>query len=120
MKGFHRFALGLVLAGFAASPALARDPSGVYKRPNGDQVRVWVADGMLYCRIESGKRPGFEMCHGMAPQGEAWFGKHMKHPSMPGFMTFNGTVTSDQKTLKIKGCAMGNAMCDAEVWNKIG
>lgn len=120
MTGFHRIALGMALAGFMAGSALAQDPSGTYMRPNGDQARVWITNGKLYCRIEAGKKVGFEMCHGMDPKGQAWFGKHMKHPSMPGFMTFNGTVTSDEKTLKIKGCALGKSMCDAEVWKKVG
>lgn len=111
---------GLALALLGASAAQARDPSGRYQRPNGDQVIVWIAEGKLYCRIEKGKRPGFEMCHGMMPQGENWFGKGMKHPSMPGFMTFNGTVSSDPQKIVIKGCAMGKSMCQSEVWPKIG
>jgi uncharacterized protein (DUF2147 family) len=119
MRKLYRVALGAALAGLVAAPATARDPSGHYKRPNGDKVQVWIAEGKLYCRIKEGKKPNFEMCHGMGPQGEDWFGKKMKHPGMPGFMTFNGTVTSDAKTLKIKGCAMGKAMCDSEVWDKI-
>ncbi|WP_095011784.1 DUF2147 domain-containing protein [Tsuneonella mangrovi] len=119
MKAMHRIAMGLVLAGIAATPALARDPSGTYKRPNGDIVKVWVNENKLYCKIEKGKKVGFEMCHGMGPQGEDWFGKHMKHPGMPGFMTFNGTVTSNDTSMKIKGCAMGKAFCDSEIWTKL-
>ncbi|MBD3728674.1 MAG: hypothetical protein IE933_03115 [Sphingomonadales bacterium] len=115
-----RFALcaSLVAAGMA-TPAMAGDPSGNYKRKNGDLVRVWVTDGKLYCRIMEGSKPNFEMCHGMTESGEAWTGKKMKHPGMPGFMTFNGTVTNDATSLKIKGCAMGKSMCDSEVWQKI-
>lgn len=120
MRTIYRAALGLALAGMVATPALARDPSGTYKRPNGDTVRVFISDGKLWCRITEGKKKGFEMCHGMSPQGEDWFGKGMKHPGMPGFMTFNGTVSSDATTLKIKGCAMGKSMCDSEVWTKVG
>lgn len=112
--------IGVALATLVSSPAVAGDPSGRYQRPNGDRVIVWVADGKLYCRVEQGKRPGFEMCHGMMPQGENWFGKGMKHPSMPGFMTFNGTVSSDPEKITIKGCAMGKAMCQSETWKKIG
>lgn len=115
-----RFAAALAAAtmmlGFA-TPALAGDPSGEYLRKGKDTVHVWISEGKLYCKITKGSRPNFEMCHGMAPEGEAWKGKHMKHPSMPGFMTFNGTVTNDDKTLKIKGCAIG--ICDSEVWTKV-
>ena len=120
MKALYRAAAGLALASLLATPALARDPSGTYKRPNGDLVKVWIAEGKLYCRITEGKKPNYEMCHGMDPKGEDWSGKKMKHPGMPGFMTFNGTVTSDEKSLKIKGCAMGKSMCDSEVWDKQG
>ncbi|WP_369027288.1 hypothetical protein [Qipengyuania sp. RANM35] len=108
-----------VLAMGVAAPAVAGDPTGNYQRKNGDKVHVWVAEDKLYCRITEGKKKDFEMCHGMSPQGEAWFGKKMKHPGMPGFMTFNGTVTHDAKSIKIKGCAMGKSMCDSEVWTKL-
>ena len=59
------------------------------------------------------------MCHGMVQEGADWKGKAMKHPDMPGFMTFNGTVTITDTNLTIKGCAVGNSMCDTEVWTKI-
>lgn len=110
----------IALAALVATPAMARDPSGKYQRPNGDRVIVYIVEGKLYCRIEQGKRPGFEMCHAMAPVGENWFGKRMKHPSMPKFMTFNGTVSSDPQKIIIKGCAMGKSMCQSETWKKIG
>lgn len=109
-------AAAIVLCGIA-TPALASDPSGEYVRKNKDTVQVWIAQGKLYCKIVTGSRPNFEMCHGMSPVGEAWKGNHMKHPSMPGFMTFNGTVTNDDQTLKIKGCALG--ICDSEIWTKV-
>lgn len=120
MRSLFLMGIGVALAAIGSSPATAADPSGKYQRPNGDRVIVWVAEGRLYCRIEQGKRPGFEMCHGMAPQGANWFGKRMKHPSMPSFMTFNGTVSSDPQKITIKGCAMGKAMCQSELWKKIG
>lgn len=119
MKVVHRIALGCAMVGLAATSVFARDPSGGYQRPNGDEVKVWVVAGKLYCKIEKGKKPGFEMCHGMAPQGEDWFGKGMKHPGMPGFMTFNGTVSSVEKAITIKGCAMGKSMCKSETWARI-
>ncbi len=114
------FVAAAAVLGLVAAPALARDPSGSYKRPNGDLVAVAIVNGKLYCKIEKGKKPGFEMCHGMHPQGEDWFGKGMKHPGMPGFMTFNGTVSSDERAIKIKGCAMGKAMCRSEIWTRVG
>lgn len=118
--GFSTALLGAALAIGLSSPAIAaRDPSGNYKRKNGDLVHVWIDQGKLYCKITQGKKPNFEMCHGMDPVGEEWKGGHMKHPGMPGFMTFNGTVTSDATSIKIKGCAMGQSMCDSEVWEKV-
>ena len=118
MKLQH-FIMGVMVATAFATPAFGRDPSGYYKRPNGDEVHVWVAEDKLWCRIIKGKKVNFEMCHGMSPKGEDWFGKKMKHPGMPRFMTFNGTVTSDEKSIKIKGCALGNSFCDSEVWEKV-
>jgi uncharacterized protein (DUF2147 family) len=102
-----------------SAPAFASDPSGMYHRKNNDLVQVWITDGKLYCRIMQGSKPNFEMCHGMTLSGDEWTGKHMKHPSMPGFMTFNGTVTTDSDTIKIKGCAMGKSFCDSESWTRV-
>ncbi len=99
--------------------AIAGNETGNWKRKNGDLVSVSVKDGGLYCKITSGSKVGFEMCHGMKSAGtDVWKGKTMKHPSMPGFMTFNGTVTVTGDKLEIKGCAVGNGMCDKEVWTR--
>ncbi len=108
------FAAGAIIA---AGPALA-DADGTWKRENGDVVAVSVSNGKLYCKITSGSRPGFEMCNGMAGSGNSWAGKGMKHPSMPGFMKFNGTVSVSGNTLKIKGCAIGQSRCDEETWSR--
>ncbi len=104
-----------LLLGFAGQ-ALAQEMVATdYIRKGKDTINVFVKDGALFCNRASDK---FEMCHGMAKDGDAWKGKKMKHPDMPGFMTFNGTVTMTEDTLTIKGCAVGNSMCDTEVWNK--
>ena len=43
----------------------------------------------------------------------------MKHPDMPGFMTFNGTVTTTAKGLKVQGCAVGQSMrFPPEAWTR--
>ncbi|MDE2562050.1 MAG: DUF2147 domain-containing protein [Sphingomonadales bacterium] len=120
-KTFGIAAMAAFLAFAVATPASATpDPSGNYKRKNGDLVHMWVDKGKLYCKIIQGKKMNFEMCHGMDPAGEEWKGSHMKHPSMPGFMTFNGTVSMEPNSaIKIKGCAMGNAMCDSEIWQRV-
>lgn len=119
MHKLTRAAMFAVLAAGLSAPAFAGDPSGTYKRKNGDTVKVWIDNNLLYCKITEGKRPGFEMCHGMSKDGDAWKGSAMKHPGMPGFMTFNGTVTSDAGTINIKGCAIGQSMCDSEVWTRV-
>jgi uncharacterized protein (DUF2147 family) len=109
-------ASGIALT-LAASAASAAEIAGDYTRPNGDKARVSVSDGRLYCKIVSGSQAGFEMCHGMEKTGAGtWQGANMKHPSMPGMMTFNGTVTATGSGLSIKGCAVGQSMCDAENW----
>ena len=98
--------------------ARAAEAAGDYKRPNGDDARVSVNGGRLYCKITSGKQAGFEMCHGMEKPANTWQGAKMKRPSMPGMMTFNGTVTMSGSGLSIKGCAVGQSMCDAESWTR--
>lgn len=114
---FAHLAMAVAAGLFLAAPAGAAE-SGMYKRPNGDPVQVSIRGGKLYCTITSGQRAGFEMCHGMAKKGGSWQGANMKHPGMPGFMTFNGTVTFSGSGLSIKGCAVGQSMCDSERWAK--
>lgn len=113
------FAMALFLAAPAAAPALAvEDVEGAWKRPNGDTVTAAVVDGKLNCAITAGSQPGFEMCHGMVKQGDAWTGSAMKHPDMASLLSFNGTVVVFGDELKIKGCALANAFCDAETWTR--
>ena len=98
----------------AASSVPAWAVGGTYLRKGTQTIKVFTSGGRLYCR----RSDGFEMCNGMTKKGSKWTGGKMKHPDMPGFMTFNGTVTIGSKTLHIKGCAVGQSMCDAEVWKK--
>lgn len=92
------------------------DPSGLYTRKNGDTVQIFLAEGKLYCRLITGTQSGFEMCHGMAFADGAWSGGGMKHPDMPGFMTFNGTLVGGVRSVDITGCVIGKSICDGEVW----
>ena len=114
------FALAFAVALIGLShPAAAAEPTGTWIRPNAEVAQVSQRGGRLYCKIVTGKSPGFEMCHGMTKSGDdTWQGSAMKHPEMPGFMTFNGTVTVQAASLSIKGCAIGQMMCDAETWKR--
>lgn len=102
----------------AAAPAFADGPEGTWMRPNGDKVSATVSGGKLWCKITAGSKPGFEMCNGMSETGGKWTGKKMHHPSMT-MMSFNGTVTVSGDTLSIKGCAIGQSMCDSEKWTRV-
>lgn len=108
----------------AEAAPMAAQPAGVegmWVRKEKQDVKVEIRNGGLYCTLINRKKKNgkpkkdYEMCHGMTKQGDAWKGKHMKHPDMPGFMTFKGTVTVDGDVLKIKGCA---GICDSEKWNR--
>jgi uncharacterized protein (DUF2147 family) len=114
------FAVAIAAALIGLSqPATAAEPTGTWVRPNDEVAQVSQRGGLLYCKIVTGKSPGFEMCHGMKKTGDdTWQGGGMKHPEMPGFMTFNGTVTLQAASLSIKGCAVGQMMCDAETWTR--
>jgi uncharacterized protein (DUF2147 family) len=114
---FAKFALvafALVFVGVASQQAAA--VGGTYLRKGSQKVKVWVSGGKLYCQRMSDK---FEMCHGMTKSGNKWTGSNMKHPDMPSIFTFNGTVTFGATSLKIKGCAIGQSLCDAEVWKLV-
>ncbi len=112
MTGFKTaLAAAAALLALAAVPATA----DTYIRKGDQAIDVAVKGGKLYCTRSS---DGFEMCNGMTKSGSAWTGGGMKHPDMPGFMSFNGTVTMTASSLTIKGCAVGQSMCDSETWKK--
>jgi len=109
MKSTITFALaaGLTLAAGVAT-------AETFIRAGTQEINVQVSDGKLYCTRVS---DGFEMCNGMTKRTDgSWRGRKMKHPDMPGFMRFNGTVVIGAGALKIKGCALG--ICDSEAWTK--
>ncbi len=119
MKKALIFATVALATAISVMEAHAASPWGKWKRPNGDIARVYQCGGGMCGVIEKGKRKGFVMFKGIKKQGKAWKGD-MKHPEMPGFMTFNGTVTMvGANRLKVQGCAIGNSMCDAETWTRV-
>lgn len=99
--------LALMLSGAAAN-------AEIFIRKGNQEIDVVNKNGSLFCTRLS---DGYEMCNGMK-KGEdgAWRGRKMKHPDMPRFMSFNGTVSIGTTGLKIRGCALG--MCDSEVWTR--
>ena len=111
MKKYLKIGLTtLAMTSFVTGAALAETKE--YMRKGDQLIRVTTDGGKLYCTRVS---DGFEMCHGMKKQSDgSWKGRKMKHPDMPGFMTFNGTVTFGSNGMKIRGCAVG--VCQSEVW----
>lgn len=107
-----RTALVTVTALAAMTGAATAD---TYMRKGSQAINVAVKGGKLYCTRAS---DGFEMCNGMDKSGGGFAGSAMKHPDMPGFMTFNGKVSMSGNSLTIKGCAIGESMCDSETWTK--
>jgi uncharacterized protein (DUF2147 family) len=115
-----RFGLGAALLGAGltlATTAGAADVNKTYMRKGDQEIRVFTSDGKLYCRRTS---DNFEMCYGMEEAGNGtWKGANMKHPDMPKFMTFDGTVVvGSNKKLSIKGCMVGGSVCDEEIWDE--
>ncbi len=93
--------------------------TGNYKRPNGSIAKVWMCGGGLCGKVVKGKGSGTVMFNGIKKAGKVWKGD-MKHPDMPSFMTFNGTITPmGGGKIKVQGCAIGQSMCDAETWVKV-
>jgi len=108
----------IVAAACLATSSAMASPAGKWKRPNGSIAKVWMCGGGLCGKVIKGKGAGVVMFNGIHKKGNAWKGK-MKHPSMPGWMTFNGTVTGGGSKLHVKGCALGQSMCDSETWTRI-
>ncbi len=110
----HIFSVAITtLAALAVTAGTAA--ADTYVRKGSQAINVAVKGGKLYCTRAS---DGFEMCNGMAKSGGGYAGSGMKHPDMPGFMTFNGSVSMAASSLTIKGCAIGQSMCDSETWTK--
>jgi len=116
MKRFGIFT-ATALAATLLAGAVSAQMVGFYTRAgeNGPEtITVHIEDGNLFCTRDS---DGFEMCHGLVLSDDArWRGRTMKHPDMPGFMTFNGTASFSESQMNLRGCAMG--ICDAETWDK--
>jgi uncharacterized protein (DUF2147 family) len=111
-------AAGIVLAmAWATTGASAQEVNKTYIRKGEQEIRVFTVDGKLFCRRTS---DSFEMCYGMELAGASTYkGAKMKHPDMPAFMTFDGTVIiGDNKKMSIEGCMVGGAICDKEVWDE--
>ena len=101
---------------FAPTLASAEGVDGLYSRPNGTTAKVWTCGGNLCAKVQE---TGYDMfLSGIAPAGDGKWQGDMKHPDMPQFMTFNGTVTATGKGLKVQGCAVGQSMCDSETWTR--
>ena len=106
-------ALGGLTAGIALAFATVAG-ADAYIREGTQEINVVDKGGRLYCTRAS---DGYEMCNGMTKQSDgSWKGKKMKHPDMPKWMSFNGTVIFTASGLSTKGCAVG--MCDSESWKK--
>ncbi|NOX42086.1 MAG: hypothetical protein GXP05_16815 [Alphaproteobacteria bacterium] len=111
-------ALAIILGGVTVTAAYAATTvNKTYLRKGTQEIRVFTDAGKLYCRRTS---DDFELCHGMEEQADgSWQGDSMKHPDMPKFMTFNGTVIiGTNRKMSIKGCAVGNTLCDQEIWDE--
>ncbi|SMH56118.1 hypothetical protein [Maritimibacter sp. HL-12] len=107
-------ALGAAAVMLSAAPVAAGTTE--WLREGTQIINVTDDGGRLFCTRAS---DGFEMCHGMLQESPGtWKGPKMKHPDMPGFMTFAGTVLIGSDKLKIEGCVLGGAVCDAEIWTK--
>ena len=107
-------AIALALGAATLATGVSAEVLGTYVRKGDQVISIHTEDGLLYCTRAS---DGFELCHGMDLQADGtWKGKKMKHPDMPRFMTFNGTVTFGDGLVSLKGCAAGNSLCQSEDW----
>ena len=110
-----QFAGGLLAATLALSAAAAEAETYIRPGKEGPQeINVVIQNGQLFCTRVS---DGFEMCNGMTEnEDHTWTGPNMRHPDMPEFMKFRGTVYFTVDGLTIKGCAL--VFCDSESWTK--
>jgi hypothetical protein len=110
-------AIALVLGAASFATSVSAEIIGVYLRNGEEFILVRTTDeGLMYCtRVGD----GFEMCDGITQQADgSWSGTRMKHPDMPSFMSFNGTVIFNDTEMLLEGCTAGNLQCEAEAWPK--
>ena len=108
-------AIALILGAASLATSVSAEIIGVYLRNDTGFVLVRTTDdGLMYCtRVND----GFEMCNGITEQEDgSWSGNAMKHPDMPEFMNFVGTVTVSENAILLEGCAIGNTRCLSESW----
>ena len=107
-------AIGLIAASVMTLASAVSADTYIRTHKNTDQeIDVSIKDGTLWCTRVS---DGFEMCNGMTENEDGtWGGNNMRHPNMPKWMKFKGTVYFLEGGLKIKGCAV---ICDSEEWSK--
>jgi len=98
------------------SAASAEGAYGEWLRPDGTIAMTSECDGGLCGEIISGEQTGMVMFQSIKSSGDNEWKGDMKHPDMPAFMTFNGTITHGDGELMVEGCAVGGSMCDAETW----
>ncbi len=87
--------------------------TGNWKRKGNQPVKIWKC-GKGLCAQSGGTR----MFNGIRKTGKNTWKGSMKHPDMPGFMTFNGTVKYTGSSVKVQGCMVGGSMCQSETWRK--
>ena len=113
----------LLLAAVSAGPALARDPSGVWMRDNGEaKIKVGKCGGAICGTViwvsnparqgDVGKRVLYEMVEDGA---NAWSGKAFN--PLEG-KTYIGKMTLSGDTLTTSGCIMGGMMCKDMSWSR--
>jgi len=110
-------AIALVLGAASFATSVSAEIIGVYLRNGEEFILVRTTDeGQMYCtRVGD----GFEMCDGITQQPDgSWTGNRMKHPDMPKFMSFNGTVIFSENDMLLEGCTTGKTQCESEVWPK--
>lgn len=106
--------IAVTLGAATLGTSVSADVLGTYMRKGDQVITLHTEGGLLYCTRGS---DGFELCHGMALQADGTYqGEDMKHPDMPRFMTFNGTVTFGTGMVSLKGCAAGKSLCQSEDW----
>ena len=119
MKGTVGFAVVAMVLGLTTAALAASDVAGNWQRPKGGgTAKVTLNGDKMSAKLISGKQAGFVMFKNIKSAGPNTWKGNMKHPSMPGFMTFNGTVQFKGGKLHVKGCAIGGSFCDSEVWTR--
>lgn len=112
-KSVTALALG-GLAMLSASALAGEDLSGLYKRPNGNLVKIAACEKNAFCVTSQMPATMGKPVGKLAPVGKGGYQGSLT--DIKSGKTYSGKARLDGRTLTVAGCVLGNLVCKSENW----